>query len=101
MILRNPWFLDEASDVSAGLFVVGRFVSKPLVARQCHPVFRIDSQTVGDTVDVVEVADDLRCDGDLVVVESVLAERGNVRFFHFAWPERQLDGEITQRTIGV
>jgi hypothetical protein len=40
-----------------------RFVSSRILAGACfrlfHPLFRIDSQSIRDTVDVVEITDDL------------------------------------------
>lgn len=63
-------------------FVATGFAGKPLVARERHPVFGIDSEAVGDAVDVIEVADHLGGDGDLVVVETVCVQSLDVGFLH-------------------
>jgi hypothetical protein len=47
----------------------------PLGRSGLHPVFGIDSQTFGDPVDVIEIADDLDRDGDLFIGETLLAKR--------------------------
>jgi hypothetical protein len=89
----------EEPEGSSGLLIVRCFVSKPLVARQSHPVFGIDSQTVGDAIDVVEVADHLRGDRDLVVVEAVRTQSFDVGLLHRSWVQSQLNGEVAKLAI--
>ena len=75
------------------------FVGKPLVAWESHPVFRIDSQSVSDSVDVVEVADHLRGDCDLVVVEALRAQIVDIGFLYRPGAESQFDGEVAKLSI--
>jgi len=79
--------------------VAAGFVSKPLVAWESHPVFRIDSQSVSDSVDVVEVADHLCGDGDLVVVEALRAQIVDIGFLYRPGAESQFDGEVAKLSI--
>jgi hypothetical protein len=79
--------------------VAAGFVSEPLVAWESHPVFRIDSQSVSDSVDVVEVADHLCGDGDLVVVEALRAQIVDIGFLYRPGAESQFDGEVAKLSI--
>ena len=81
------------------LIVIVSFAVKPCVSGQCHPVFRINSETVGDAVDVVEIADHLRGDRNLVVVEAMSMQCVNVGFLHLSRTQRQPDGEVTQGEV--
>jgi hypothetical protein len=91
----NPWlFLPRECDRDVratlhsflkDLLVVVSFATVPFVARQRHPFVGIDTQSIRDAVDVVEVADHLRGDGDLVVVESVGMQSFHVGLLHLSW----------------
>lgn len=85
------------------LYVVIGVVGEPFVTRQRHPVFGIDSEAVCNTVNavnIVEVANDLCGDRDLIVVETVVLQTDDVGLFHTAGAKCQLDGEATQRSAG-
>ena len=66
-----------------------------LFGRSVHPRFGIDSQSIGDAVDVVEVADHLRRHRDLFVVDPGVAQSIQVSRRHGGRFERQQDGELT------
>ncbi len=68
--------------------VSGSTLSIPLLmAWRLHPIFRFDTKTIRDAVDVVEIANDLGCHGDLFVRDTQLAESIKMRSFDFCWLE--------------
>lgn len=71
----------------------------PLGRREFHPRLGINTQPLGDPVDVIEVADDLNAEGDLFVGETMLDEPIEVRFLHRAGVKRQLGGKIAKRAV--
>ena len=60
----------------------------PFLGRWRHPIFWIDSQSIGDPIDVVEVGDDLCRDGDLIIVQPVSPQATEVGLTTFAGTER-------------
>ena len=71
----------------------------PLGRSGLHPVFGIDSQTLGDPVDVIEIADDLDRDGDLFIGETLLTKQIEILFGHRAGTQGELGGEIAQSAV--
>lgn len=64
-----------------------RFVVQPFVFIGRHPVFQIDMKTLGDSIDIVEIADHLDGDGQLMVIKTMLLERLDILSGHRLWPQ--------------
>lgn len=82
-------------------FIVPAFFRLPVVDWNCHIHFWIDSQTIGNAIDVVEVADHLSCHGDLRVVKAELPEILQILRVHLPGPERQLHREVTKSPVSL
>lgn len=65
-----------------------------------HFRFEVNVESVGDTVDIVKVRDDLGRVVNGTIVEAGLAERGNIRLVHRPRRSRQLQRVVTQRPVG-
>lgn len=74
-------------------------VAVPLVIGYVHPRFLVDAQSFRNAVDVVEVADHLSRDSDLIIRKTVLTQRHNVAITHVAWCQSKLDGVVAKGTI--
>ena len=72
-----------------------RFVAFPIVDGLGHPCFGCDTESVGDSVDVIEIANDLDGDAELFVCPAELFQFRQVLFTDFAGLQSQSDGVIT------
>ena len=71
----------------------------PLLLRNSHPTFEINSQSVGDTVDVVEVTDDLGRDCYLLIAQTNFPQLVDVCLGHFPWRNGQCDCVLAERLV--
>ena len=65
-----------------------------------NKIFQVNCQSIGDAVDVVEVADDLGGIVDGAVREAVLAQLGNIGVIYLGRGEGEFGGVGTEGTIG-
>jgi len=84
---------------SAGNAVVPALCGTPVFDTGLHPVLGINSQSIGDAVDVIEVADDLSSHCDLLVSESCLAQHCYVRFVHLPRRQSQFDRVVAEHSV--
>lgn len=81
--------------------VVSTLFCLPVIYRNCHVHFRVDTEPVGNAVDVVEITDDLRRDRNLGIIESQVPQCIQVRRRHISWSSGQLDGVVTEGPVGL
>ena len=74
---------------------------QPLVAGGRHPGFGFHAQAVGDSIDVVEVANHLRGEAHLFVAKSVLPQSLNIVPGNVAGNVRQQNGVIAKGAVGI
>ena len=65
-----------------------------------NKIFQINCQPIGDAVDVVEVADDLRGIVNSAVREAMLAQLGNIGVIYLGGGEGEFGGVGTEGTVG-
>jgi len=76
-------------------------VAPPLFGGNVHPRFVIDAQALGDTRDVIEIADDLSGDGDLFVRKPALSQSLDIALVHGSRREREFNGVVAQRAVVI
>jgi hypothetical protein len=79
--------------------IIAPLVASPLIVGNVHPRLVIDAQSLSDPRDVVEITDDLRRDGDLLVREPALSQSLDVTLDHGSWREGKLHGVVAQGTV--
>lgn len=71
----------------------------PLLVVHRHPFFQANIQAIGDSIDIVEIADGLRGNGDLMVVKAVRLKRFDVTCVNLTGGECQLDRIKAERIV--
>lgn len=66
-----------------------------------HPRFQVDTEPVGQAVDVVEKGDHVGSVADGCIVQTYFAHAIDVGFHNLAGREGQLEGVITQGPIDI
>lgn len=79
--------------------VVASLVAVPFVIRCVHPQFLLDAQSFRNPGDVVEVADHLSCDGDLIIHKTVPAQRHDIAITHLAWSQSKFNSVVAKGAI--
>lgn len=64
------------------LALVDCFLADPVVRGDRHPIFCVNTKPIGDSVDVVEVANHLNGDGNFFVSKARLMQSINVSGAH-------------------
>ena len=80
--------------------VVSHLFRKPSVEWQGHFGLRVNSKTIGNPVDVVEIADNLSGHRNLSIIKIDFPQRHQVVRRHFSWRQCQLDGIVAQCSVG-
>ncbi len=66
------------------------------MTRVLHPIFRFDPQAICNTVDVVEVANDLGCNCDLFVCDAGIAEAIEMQALDLRRLESKQNGKVAE-----
>lgn len=88
------------SSAEGGQIVTPLF-GQPLIHRQNHFFLGVDTKSVGNAIDIVEITDDLCGDSDLLIIESRSTKRGQMMFRETGGGECQSDGVVAQRPVSV